>query len=147
MAHGDGETPALFKRTDLVPRPGLPTGRVIVPSDVDPAGPAFFEWELRGESWSDEHPHDEYVFVLEGSLRICAGGHEVSAAQGDLVRVPAGSRGAYAAQSFARLLSVYGPRPAGHHDSRGNLMQLDPACAGTGVGTVGGGDRLDQNRS
>jgi hypothetical protein len=58
----------------------LPTGRVVLAPDADPAGPAFFEWELRGQTWSNEHPHDEYVFVLEGSLRISAGNNQVTSA-------------------------------------------------------------------
>ncbi len=127
MAQGHQAKPELFKSTELLERQGLPKGRVILPPDTDPAGPAFFEWELRGEAWSDEHPHDEYVFVLEGSLRISAGHTQVNAAKGDLIRVPAGVRGTYAGDSFARVLSVYGPRPPGYHDSRGVLSTPDPA--------------------
>lgn len=117
--------PELFEPTPTAPRPGRPTGRVIVAADRDPTGPAFFEWELRGEEWSDAHPHDEWVYVLAGELRVEADGVEVTCGPGSLVRVPSGSRGSYRAPAFARMLSVYGPRPDSAGDPAGVLRRLD----------------------
>lgn len=117
--------PELFEPTGVQPRPGRPVGRIIIAADHDPAEPAFFEWELRGQEWSDEHPHDEYAYVLEGELHVTVDGTTVIAAASALVRVPGGARGHYAAPVFARILSVYGPRPAGPHDPRGLLRALD----------------------
>ncbi len=71
--------------------------------------PALFEWELRGESWTDQHPHTEYNFVIEGELFVEAGGVIVQALAGDTVEVPAGAIGRYWAPRYARLLAVYGP--------------------------------------
>ncbi len=116
--------PEVFAAAPLRPRPGRPTGRVVVPPERDPAGPAFFEWELRGEEWSDEHPFDEWVYVLDGELHVESGGEVAVCTAGALVRVPAGSRGAYRAPGYARVLSVYGPRPGGDHDPMGVLRTL-----------------------
>ena len=118
--------PELFERAPMRLRPGRPVGRVIVAPERDPAGPAFFEWELRGQEWSDEHPHDEYVFVLEGELHVTVDAATVVATSGALVRVPAGTRGFYAAPVHARILSVYGPRPNDGRDPRGALRALPP---------------------
>ena len=117
--------PELFEPTAVQSRPGRPIGRVIIAADHDPAEPAFFEWELHAQEWSDEHPHDEYAYVLDGELHVTVQGTTVVAAAGALVRVPAGTRGHYAAPVFARILSVYGPRPPGAHDPRGVLRPLD----------------------
>jgi uncharacterized cupin superfamily protein len=121
-----GAAPELHAPEELRERPGRPTGRVIVAPGRDPSGPAFFEWELRAEEWSDEHPHDEWVYVLDGELHVSSGGSQVVAAPGALVRVPAGGRGTYRAPVYARVLSVYGPRPDGAHDPRGVLRGLPP---------------------
>lgn len=117
--------PELYAAEPLGDREGGPVGRVIVPPDRDPDGPAFFEWQLRGQEWSDEHDHDEWVYVLDGELHVEADGVQVVAGPGALVRVPAGSRGTYSAPVFARLLSVYGPRPPHPADPRGVLRDLD----------------------
>lgn len=109
----------------LQSRIGRPVGRVIIES-ADLTDPSFFEWELRGEEWSDEHAHDEYVYVLAGEVHVTAEARTVVAGPGDLVVVPAGSRGFYAAPDHARLLSVYGPRPATQHDPHGVLRPLSP---------------------
>ena len=114
-------SPQLFPPAPLRRRPGRPTGREIVAPAIDPSGPGFFEWELRGEEWSDEHPHDEWVYVLDGELVVESGGVSVTCTAGALARVPAGARGTYRAPEHARLLSVYGPRPAGSFDARGVL--------------------------
>jgi mannose-6-phosphate isomerase-like protein (cupin superfamily) len=87
-----------------------PRCRVIVPA---PQGgwsePALFEWELTAESWSDEHPHSEYNFVIGGQLFVESGGVTIEAQTGDVVRVPAGAVGRYWAPKYARLLAIYGP--------------------------------------
>lgn len=102
-------TPTKFSRAELsgVNRPKC---RVIMPPV--PGGwsePAMFEWELTGESWTDEHPHSEYNFVIEGRLFVESGGVTVEAHSGDVVRVPAGVAGRYWAPEYARLLAIYGP--------------------------------------
>ena len=71
--------------------------------------PALFEWELSAESWTDQHPHTEYNFVIEGQLFVESGGVTVEAQAGDVVQVPAGAVGRYSAPKFARLLAIYGP--------------------------------------
>jgi uncharacterized cupin superfamily protein len=117
-------TPELFPSAPLLDRPGRPTGRTIVASELDASGPAFFEWDLSGEEWSDEHPHDEWVFVLDGELVVESGGASVTCTPGALVRVPAGSRGIYRAPVHARMLSIYGPRPSGPLDAKGVLRPV-----------------------
>jgi len=102
-------TPTKFSRTDLAGR-DRPKGRVILPPA--PGGwsePALFEWELTAESWTDQHPHSEYNFVIEGQLFVEAGGVTLEAQKGDIVRVPAGAVGHYWAPKYARLLAIYGP--------------------------------------
>jgi hypothetical protein len=64
----------------------------------------MFEWELKAESWTDEHPHCEYNYVIEGQLFVDSGGVTVEALAGDVVRVPAGATGRYWAPRYARLL-------------------------------------------
>ena len=100
--------PTKFLRADLSGH-DKPKCRVIVPPA--PGGwsePALFEWELTAESWTDEHPHSEYNFVIEGS-----GGVTLEARTGDIVRVPAGAVGRYWAPTYARLLAIYGPSQGG----------------------------------
>jgi len=75
--------------------------------------PALSEWELSAESWTDQHPHSEYNFVLEGHLFVESGGVTIEAQQGDVVRVPAGAVGRYWAPKYARLLAIYGPSEGG----------------------------------
>lgn len=118
--------PRVYEATALQARADRPTGRAIVPPDHDPNGPAFFEWELRAQSWSDTHPHDEWVYVLEGELCVEADGRAVTGGVGTLIRVPAGARGAYRAPVHARMLSVYGPRSPLASDPRGELRDLTP---------------------
>lgn len=79
--------------------------------------PALFEWELSGESWTDQHPHTEYNYVIEGQLFVESGGVTVEAHTGDVVEVPAGAVGRYWAPHYARLLAIYGP-------SRGEASRL-----------------------
>ena len=75
--------------------------------------PAFIEWELRSAEWIDTHPHDEFNFVLEGSLHVESGGVEVVAGPGDLVRVTASEEGRYFAPTYARMLAIYDHNPDG----------------------------------
>jgi mannose-6-phosphate isomerase-like protein (cupin superfamily) len=105
--------PTKFSRTDLSGNDN-PKCRVIMPAV--PGGwsePALFEWELTAESWTDEHPHSEYNFVIEGQLFVESGGVTVEAHTGDVVRVPAGAVGRYWAPKYARLLAIYGPSKGG----------------------------------
>jgi ethanolamine utilization protein EutQ (cupin superfamily) len=71
--------------------------------------PVLSEWELTAESWTDQHPHSEYNFVIEGQLFVESGGVTVEALAGDVVRVPASAVGRYWAPKYARLLAIYGP--------------------------------------
>ena len=106
-------TPTKFSRTHYSGH-DKPKCRVITPA---PKGgwsePALFEWELSAESWTDEHPHSEYNFVIEGQLFVECGGVTIEAQTGDVVRVPAGAVGKYSAPKYARLLAIYGPSKGG----------------------------------
>jgi len=73
----------------------------------------LFEWELTAESWTDQHPHSEYNFVIEGQLFVESAGVILEAQAGDVVRVPAGAVGRYWAPKYARLLAIYGPSKGG----------------------------------
>jgi mannose-6-phosphate isomerase-like protein (cupin superfamily) len=102
-------TPTKYSRTNLSGR-DAPKCRVITPTKQGGwSEPALFEWELTAESWTDEHPHSEYNFVIEGQLFVESGGVTVEAQTGDVVRVPAGAVGTYWAPEYARLLAIYGP--------------------------------------
>ena len=101
--------PRKFPRSELSGR-DEPKCRTILPAT--PGGwsePALFEWELTAESWTDQHPHSEYNFVMEGELYVESGGVTVEAHAGDLVYVPPGAVGRYWATKYARLLAIYGP--------------------------------------
>ncbi|WP_433507689.1 cupin domain-containing protein [Pseudonocardia halophobica] len=56
---------------------------------------ALIEWELTAQEWVDRHPHDEFNYVLEGTLVVECDGVTVEAPQGSVVHVPAGSTGHY----------------------------------------------------
>jgi mannose-6-phosphate isomerase-like protein (cupin superfamily) len=115
----EANAPTKFSRTDLRGN-DKPKCRVIIPA---PRGgwsePVLFEWELAAESWTDEHPHSEYNFVIEGQLFVESGGVTVEAQAGDVVRVPAGAVGRYWAPKYARLLAIYGPSEGGLSRSLG----------------------------
>jgi mannose-6-phosphate isomerase-like protein (cupin superfamily) len=103
------DTPTKFPRTELN-GDEKPKCRVIRPPLKDGwSEPALFEWELAAESWTDQHPHSEYNFVIDGQLFVESGGVTIEAHAGDLVQVPAGAVGRYWAPKYARLLAIYGP--------------------------------------
>lgn len=106
-------TPTKFPRADFNDR-DKPRCRVIIPPrEGGWSEPALFEWELRAESWTDEHPHSEYNFVIEGQVFVESGGVTVEAQAGDVVQVPPGAAGRYWAPEYARLLAIYGPSKGG----------------------------------
>jgi quercetin dioxygenase-like cupin family protein len=74
---------------------------------------ALGEWELRAAGFGDCHPHDEVNYVLEGTLEVDCGGHQVVAHVGDVVRVPANEPAYYYAPEYARMIYIYGPNPTG----------------------------------
>jgi uncharacterized cupin superfamily protein len=86
---------------------------VIEPSGQAWTGFALSEWELTAAGWSDQHPHSETNYVLEGELHVESGGVTVVARTGDTVTVPAGQVGRYWAPVHARMLAIYGANPAG----------------------------------
>jgi mannose-6-phosphate isomerase-like protein (cupin superfamily) len=120
-------TPKKFARTRMSAQEG-PRCRAIVPTT--PGGwtePVLSEWELTAESWTDQHPHSEYNFVIEGELFVEAGGITVEARAGDVVSVPAGAVGRYWAPKHARLLAIYGPS-GGQPSRRLRYERLRPAA-------------------
>jgi quercetin dioxygenase-like cupin family protein len=103
------KAPTIFLRTELTGH-DQPKCRVVAPPEQSSwSEPVLFEWELTAESWTDQHPHSEYNFVIEGQLFVESGGVTVEARAGDVVRVPAGAVGRYWAPTRARLLAIYGP--------------------------------------
>ncbi len=111
--------PTIFPRTDFT-GPDKAKCRVILPASTGGwSEPAVFEWVLAAESWTDQHPHTEYNFVIEGQLFVESGGVTVEAHTGDVVRVPAGAVGRYWAPTYARLLAIYGPSNGGSSRSLG----------------------------
>ena len=101
--------PTIFPRGPYPAREGSTCRTIIAPVETGWTEPAMFEWELKAESWTDQHPHCEYNYVIEGQLFVDSGGVTVEALAGDVVRVPAGATGRYWAPRYARLLAVYGP--------------------------------------
>lgn len=85
---------------------------------------ALAEWELVGEEWVDEHPHDEFNYVLEGTLFVSCDDVTVEVPRGSVVRVPAGTAGRYWAPERARMLAIYGPNPDGRPSRVGGLRTL-----------------------
>jgi mannose-6-phosphate isomerase-like protein (cupin superfamily) len=110
-------------------RRGAPRSHAfIAPDPKGWATVALMEWELTTEEWVDEHPHDEFNYVLEGTLFVTCDGETVEVPQGSIVRVPAGSTGRYWAPDHARMLAIYGPNPDGAPSTVGGLRSLDPSC-------------------
>ena len=117
--------PVKFPKGEFVERNGPNCRTIIPPTSGGWTEPAVFEWELRGESWTDQHPHTEYNYVIEGQVLIESAGVTVAANAGDLVRVPAGAVGRYWAPRYARLLAIYGPS-AGEPSKRLGYEKLTP---------------------
>jgi uncharacterized cupin superfamily protein len=104
----------LYPQDDRSPvGPGMLSRRVFGAPASSWTTPVFTEWELTGAEWVDEHPYDEFNFVLEGELHVESDGTVVVARTGDLVRVRAGSTGTYSAPGHARMLAVYDHNPDG----------------------------------
>ena len=133
------DAPTKFARSALSAEEG-PRCRSIVPTVPEGwSEPVLYEWELTAESWTDQHPHSEYNFVIEGELFVEAGGVTVEARSGDVVRVPAGAVGRYWAPNYARLLAIYGPS-SGEPSRRLAYERLQPA------GHAPGGPRVRRAR-
>jgi len=118
-------SPEMYAAGPLTGRPGRPRSHAFIAPQ--PAGweqVALMEWELTGQSWTDEHPHDEYNYVLEGLLLVSCNGQTVEVPAGSLVRVPAGTTGHYSAPTYARMLAIYGPNPRGEASHVHGLSQL-----------------------
>jgi mannose-6-phosphate isomerase-like protein (cupin superfamily) len=126
------DAPTKFSRADLTGE-DEPKCRVITPPvQRGWSEPVLFEWQLTAESWTDQHPHSEYNFVIEGRLFVESGGVTVEAQAGDVVRVPAGAVGRYWAPRYARLLAIYGPSNGEPSKSLG-YEKLDDRAAGVSV--------------
>jgi len=126
------DAPTKFSRADLTGE-DEPKCRVITPPvQRGWSEPVLFEWQLTAESWTDQHPHSEYNFVIEGRLFVESGGVTVEAQAGDVVRVPAGAVGRYWAPRYARLLAIYGPSN-GEPSKSVCYEKLDDRAAGVSV--------------
>jgi mannose-6-phosphate isomerase-like protein (cupin superfamily) len=126
------DAPMKFSRADLT-GDNEPKCRVITPpAQRGWSEPVLSEWQLTAESWTDQHPHSEYNFVIEGRLFVESGGVTVEAQAGDVVRVPAGAVGRYWAPGYARLLAIYGPSNGEPSKSLG-YEKLDDRTAGVRV--------------
>lgn len=112
-------TPTKFVRADLSGHEEPKCRTIVPPVRGSWSEPVLFEWELTAESWTDQHPHSEYNFVIEGQLFVESGGVTVEAQAGEVVRVPAGAVGKYWAPKYARLLAIYGPSDGGPSRSLG----------------------------
>ncbi|WP_020180042.1 cupin domain-containing protein [Methylopila sp. M107] len=105
--------PTRWPRTELVEDDGPKNRWFTEPAAGGWSQPVIMEWELTAESWTDEHVHDEYAYVLQGVLFVECDGVTVEARTGDMVRVPGGSVGRYWAPDHARMLGIYAPNPDG----------------------------------
>lgn len=106
-------------------RRGATHSRAFIPPTPEGwSGVALTEWELTAQEWIDEHPHDEFNYVIEGTLMVSCDGETVQATAGQVVLVPAGSRGRYWAPDHARMLAIYGPNPRGEPSIRIGLRDL-----------------------
>lgn len=105
--------PIKFSKEPLTGTDGPKSRWMIPPKKEGWDGLVLMEWELRAESWTDEHVHDEFAYVLEGKLFVEVDGTVVEATEGDTVQVPAGAIGTYYAPEYARLIGIYAPNPTG----------------------------------
>ena len=126
------KAPEKFAHTALTGEHGPKCRRITPPAGEAWSEPVLFEWELSAESWTDEHPHTEYNFVIEGHLFVESGGETVEARAGDVVRIPAGTAGRYWAPVYARLLAIYGPSPGGVSKRLGYRKLIGEPPAGAG---------------
>ena len=118
-------SPEMYAAGPLTSRPGRPRSHAfIAPQPEGWEQVALMEWELTGQSWTDEHPHDEYNYVLEGLLLVSCNGQTVEVPAGSVVRVPAGTTGHYSAPTHARMLAIYGPNPRGEASHVHGLSEL-----------------------
>jgi len=102
-------TPTKFSRTDLSGH-DKPKCRVIVPPLKGGwSEPAVFEWELTAESWTDEHPHSEYNFVIEGQLFVESGGVTLEAQTATSCGFPPARSAGIGRQSMPACLPSMGP--------------------------------------
>jgi ethanolamine utilization protein EutQ (cupin superfamily) len=101
--------------------PGMSSRSIFGSSKGAWTTPVVMEWELTGAQWTDEHPHDELNFILEGELHVESDGELVVARTGDLVRVAANSQGRYFAPERARMLAIYDHNPDGAASVIGGL--------------------------
>jgi ethanolamine utilization protein EutQ (cupin superfamily) len=115
LVAGDDRTPV---------GPGMSSRRIFGSAEGAWTAPVFTEWELSHAEWVDQHPHDEFNFVLEGELHVESEGERVIARVGDLVRVPAHCEGRYFAPVHARMLAVYDHNPGGETSSTGALRRV-----------------------
>lgn len=105
---------ARVTRSDLTPYSTMPRVAARTADVVD--GITVGEWSLSGAAFTDRHSHAEINVVVEGELHVTCHGEELVLGPGDRVVVPAGELARYAAPSFARMVYVYGPGPAGMTD-------------------------------
>jgi quercetin dioxygenase-like cupin family protein len=71
------------------------------------------DWTLLRQEACDVHPYDEFAYVLEGTLVMESGGHDVRVQAGQAAMVPAGSIGRYWTPGHVRMISLGGPNPDG----------------------------------
>ena len=117
--------PVKFAKADLTGE-GKPQCRFITPLPSHGwSEPVISEWELRGESWIDLHPHSEYAYVVDGHLFVESGGVTVEAHAGDVICVPGGTAGRYWAPVYARIIGIYGPS-RGEPSQRLGYQRLPP---------------------
>ena len=72
----------------------------------------LFAFDAGQELTEHTSPYDALVMVLEGSLMLTIGGHEVAAAPGTIVRMPANTPHAVSAPEPARMLLMMLREPA-----------------------------------
>jgi len=136
------DAPTIFLRTELTGH-DQPKCRVITPTDQSGwSEPVLFEWELTAESWTDQHPHTEYNFVIEGQLFIESDGVTIEAQSGRCSASSSPGSGPVLAPTYARLLAIYGPsngepsRRLGYerlnNPEAGGTRSRDPGRAKTG---------------
>jgi monoamine oxidase len=87
--------------------------------------PPIAIWELEAAGWTDTHPHDEYVLVIEGALHIECDGVSSVIGVGDGAKVKAGRTARYFAPTYARMVGVYGSNPHGDKTEHGECFAIE----------------------